>query len=80
MAALRANPSSRFPFGSVTPLWGRQIPYTMAKFFFFEMIVQSFYKHVFTNPKESYSKGTQLGVTFASGYVRVCSCFPVVLY
>jgi len=34
VAAMQANPASRFPFGSVVPLWGRQIPYTMAKFFF----------------------------------------------
>jgi hypothetical protein len=27
---------TRFPFGSIVPLWSRQIPYTMAKFFFFE--------------------------------------------
>jgi len=74
ISALRANPASRFPFGSVTPLWGRQIPYTMAKFFFFELIVQSFYKHVFTNPKDSYSKGTQLGITFASGYLAGVVC------
>lgn len=74
ISALRADPSSRFPFGSVTPLWGRQIPYTMAKFFFFELIVQSFYKHVFTNPKDTYSKGTQLGITFASGYLAGVIC------
>lgn len=29
---------TRFPFGSVVPLWSRQIPYTMAKFFFFEKV------------------------------------------
>lgn len=74
VAALQANPSSRFPFGSLTPLWGRQIPYTMAKFFFFELIVQQFYKRVFTQPKESYSKSTQLGITFASGYLAGVIC------
>jgi len=26
---------TRFPFGSLVPLWSRQIPYTMAKFYFF---------------------------------------------
>jgi len=74
IAALNANPQSRFPFGSLTPLWGRQIPYTMAKFFFFELIVQSFYTHIFTNPKDTYSKGTQLGITFASGYLAGVIC------
>ena len=42
----------------------------MAKFFFFEYIVGLFYRHVFTAPKESYGKPTQLGVTFASGYTH----------
>lgn len=51
-----------------------QIPYTMAKFFFFEKIVQLFYTHVFTEPKESYSKVTQLGITFGSGYLAGVVC------
>jgi solute carrier family 25 phosphate transporter 3 len=63
-----------WPFGSLTPLWGRQIPYTMAKFFFFEKVVQAFYTHVFTEPKDSYSKSTQLSVTFASGYLAGVIC------
>ena len=71
---LSADPSSKFPFGSVVPLWSRQIPYTMAKFFFFEKVVEAFYKNVFTAPKESYSKGTQLGITFASGYTAGVIC------
>ncbi|CAF4827760.1 unnamed protein product, partial [Rotaria socialis] len=57
-----------FPYRSIIPLWSRQVPYTVAKFFFFEKIVQLFYTHIFTQPKDSYSKTTQLGVTFASGY------------
>jgi solute carrier family 25 phosphate transporter 3 len=65
---------TRFPFGSLVPLWSRQIPYTVAKFFFFEKIVQVFYTHVFTAPKETYSKVTQLGVTFASGYLAGVVC------
>lgn len=65
---------TRYPFGSLVPLWSRQIPYTMAKFFFFEKIVQLFYTKVFTAPKDSYSKGTQLGVTFASGYLAGVVC------
>jgi len=65
---------TRFPFGSIVPLWSRQIPYTVAKFFFFEKCVQLFYTHVFTAPKETYSKPTQLGVTFASGYLAGIIC------
>jgi len=65
---------TRFPFGSVVPLWSRQIPYTMAKFYFFEKVVQLFYTHVLINPKDSYAKTTQLGVTFASGYIAGVIC------
>jgi solute carrier family 25 (mitochondrial phosphate transporter), member 3 len=46
----------------------------MAKFFFFEQIVQLFYTHVFTEEKSTYGKGTQLGVTFASGYLAGVVC------
>lgn len=72
MIANRAE--TRFPFGSVIPLWSRQIPYTMAKFYFFEKTVQTFYTYVFTNPKDTYSKATQLGITFASGYIAGVVC------
>jgi len=65
---------TRFPFGSVVPLWSRQIPYTMAKFFFFEKTVEMFYDHVFTEPKETYGKPTQLGITFSSGYIAGVVC------
>jgi solute carrier family 25 (mitochondrial phosphate transporter), member 3 len=70
----RLSVETRFPFGSLVPLWSRQIPYTMAKFYFFEKIVELFYTHVFTAPKETYSKPTQLGVTFASGYLAGVVC------
>lgn len=65
---------TRFPFGSLIPLWSRQIPYTVSKFVCFEKCVQLFYTHVFTAPKESYSKPTQLGVTFMSGYLAGIVC------
>jgi len=68
---------TRYPFGSLVPLWSRQIPYTMAKFFFFEKIVSIFYTHVFPEPKSTYSKTTQLGVTFASGYLAGIVCAVV---
>jgi solute carrier family 25 phosphate transporter 3 len=65
---------TKFPFGSVKPLWGRQIPYTMAKFYFFEKVVQAFYTYVLTAPKDTYSRSTQLSVTFASGYLAGVIC------
>lgn len=65
---------TRFPFGSVIPLWSRQIPYTIAKFYFFEKAVSFFYSNVFTAPRESYSKQAQLGITFLSGYTAGVVC------
>eukprot|EP01059_Diplonema_ambulator_P000847 TRINITY_DN10677_c0_g2_i1.p1 TRINITY_DN10677_c0_g2~~TRINITY_DN10677_c0_g2_i1.p1 ORF type:complete len:300 (+),score=81.19 TRINITY_DN10677_c0_g2_i1:733-1632(+) len=58
-----------FPFGSIGAVWSRQIPYTMAKFFVFERTVQMFYTYVFTMPKDTYSKETQLLVTCLSGFL-----------
>ena len=46
----------------------------MAKFYFFEKIVSLFYTHVFTEPKETYSMPTQLGITFSSGYLAGVVC------
>jgi len=66
--------TTKWPMGSVPALWGRQIPYTMAKFYFFERVVRLFYTYVLTAPKDSYSKTTQLGVTFASGYIAGVIC------
>lgn len=35
-------------YKGITPLWCRQVPYTIVKFVAFEKIVQMFYQHVFT--------------------------------
>lgn len=61
-------------YKGLAPLWCRQIPYTIVKFVFFEKVVEMFYTYVFTSPKDSYSKATQLGVTFASGYTAGVLC------
>ena len=46
----------------------RQVPYTMVKFDAIENTVKAFYNYIFTKPKNSYSKSTQLMITFLSGY------------
>lgn len=61
-------------FRVIGPLWARQIPYTVVKFVFFEKAVEFFYRNVFTKPKSSYSKSTQLGITFLSGYTAGILC------
>jgi solute carrier family 25 phosphate transporter 3 len=55
-------------YKGLSPLWMRQVPYTMVKFAAFENTVKAFYSHIFTAPKETYSKQTQLMITFMSGY------------
>lgn len=72
MMEMRAE--TKFPFGSLGPLWGRQIPYTIMKFVGFEAVVEAFYRYIFTAERKSYSKGTQLGITFASGYIAGILC------
>merc|ERR1712020_806509 len=54
-------------YRGLKPLWARQVPYTMVKFGAFENTVKAFYTHVFTQPKDSYSKSTKLMITFMSG-------------
>jgi len=61
-------------YKGLQPLWARQIPYTIVKFVAFERIVQQFYQRVFTKEKSSYGKGTQLMVTFMSGYLAGIFC------
>lgn len=43
-------------YKGISPLWMRQVPYTMVKFAAFENTVKAFYKHIFTQPKDTYSK------------------------
>jgi len=61
-------------YKGLVPLWARQVPYTIVKFVAFEQVVELFYRHVFTKPKNEYSKSTQLSVTFASGYIAGVFC------
>ena len=61
-------------YRGLKPLWARQIPYTIVKFVAVEKFVQTFYANVFTKPKDSYGNGTQLLVTFMSGYSAGVFC------
>lgn len=55
------------------PLWARQIPYTMTKFATFEEAVNIIYRTL-GGPKDSYSRTTQTGVSFAGGYLAGILC------
>lgn len=61
-------------YKGLVPLWGRQIPYTICKFYSFERTVEAMYKHVVPYPKEECSKGYQLGISFLSGYIAGIFC------
>ena len=62
-------------YKGIVPLWCRQVPYTIVKFVAFEEIVEQIYKRVlYKKPKNEYSRGTQLSVTFASGYMAGVFC------
>ncbi|XP_050527500.1 phosphate carrier protein, mitochondrial-like [Daktulosphaira vitifoliae] len=64
-------------FKSLVPLWMRQIPYTMMKFACFERTVELLYSHVVPKPRAECSKGEQLVVTFAAGYIAGVFCAVV---
>lgn len=61
-------------YKALSPLWARQVPYTVVKFVAFEYFVEKFYEHIFTKGKNAYSKGTQLFVSFMAGYAAGVFC------
>lgn len=64
-------------YKGLPPLWMRQIPYTMMKFACFERTVEVLYKYVVPKPRNECSKGEQLVVTFAAGYIAGVFCAVV---
>lgn len=61
-------------YKGLKPLWLRQIPYTMMKFAAFERVLETLYKHIVPKPRADCSKGEQLVVTFAAGYIAGVLC------
>jgi len=61
-------------YKGIKPLWLRQIPYTMMKFSCFEKTVELLYAHVVPKPRADCTKGEQLMVTFAAGYIAGVFC------
>merc|ERR1712034_265090 len=64
-------------YKGLPPLWMRQIPYTMMKFACFERTVEVLYKYVVPKPRADCTKGEQLIVTFAAGYIAGVFCAVV---
>ncbi|CAK9808219.1 Phosphate carrier protein, mitochondrial [Anthophora quadrimaculata] len=61
-------------YKGLVPLWLRQIPYTMMKFACFERTLELLYKYVVPKPRQDCTKGEQLVVTFAAGYIAGVFC------
>lgn len=64
-------------YKGLVPLWMRQIPYTMMKFACFEKTLELLYSYVVPKPRADCSKGEQLVVTFAAGYIAGVFCAVV---
>jgi len=73
MAKMKAEKGSPF-YAGLKPLWLRQIPYTMMKFACFEKTVEAIYQYIVPKPRAECSKGEQLMVTFAAGYIAGVFC------
>ncbi|XP_053214582.1 phosphate carrier protein, mitochondrial-like [Panonychus citri] len=61
-------------YKGLSPLWMRQIPYTMMKFACFERTVEAIYANLVPKPRDQCTKGEQLIVTFAAGYIAGVFC------
>jgi solute carrier family 25 (mitochondrial phosphate transporter), member 3 len=66
-----------FPFGSLGPVWGRQIPGTIVNFCTFENAVSMIYSGLGSQNKSDYSPTQQLGVTVLAGYIAGVCCAVV---
>jgi len=60
-------------YKGITPLWARQIPYTMIKFSSFENVVSYIYSYL-PKRKEEYGPLAQTGVSFVGGYIAGIAC------
>jgi solute carrier family 25 phosphate transporter 3 len=63
-------------YAGLTPLWARQVPYTVIKFVAFERIAEAIYK-MMPKPKSEMNKGEQMFVVFTAGYIAGVLCGAV---
>ncbi|KAK9465517.1 mitochondrial carrier domain-containing protein [Lipomyces arxii] len=63
-------------YKGLSPLWARQIPYTMVKFASFEKTVEIIYSYL-PKDKSEYSLLAQTGVSFLGGYIAGVFCAVV---
>lgn len=74
---IKAKEGANGFYKGLSPLWMRQIPYTMVKFACFERTVRYVYANWLTKDPSEYSKATKLTVTFLSGYWAGIFCAVV---
>ncbi|KAK9456389.1 mitochondrial carrier domain-containing protein [Dipodascopsis uninucleata] len=63
-------------YKGISPLWARQVPYTMVKFATFESTVAAIYAQL-PKSKSEYSVLAQTGVSFLGGYIAGVFCAVV---
>jgi len=63
-------------YAGITPLWARQIPYTIIKFMAFERIAEFIYS-LLPKKKADMNQLEQMGVVFTSGYIAGIFCGAV---
>jgi len=64
-------------YAGITPLWARQVPYTIIKFLAFERIAQKIYDTLetkFNYPKKQMKPSEQIAVVFTAGYLAGILC------
>ncbi|CAG9332809.1 unnamed protein product [Blepharisma stoltei] len=71
---ISANEGFKGFYKGITPLWCRQIPYTIMKFVVFERTVEFIFKNILHATRDDYGKKFNLGITFLSGYIAGVIC------
>lgn len=69
-SAMSADKATNFPFGSLKPLWARQVPYTMIKFVGFYATSEWIYKQLAHRgyTPDKLADWQKLTITFLAGY------------
>ena len=64
-------------YKGITPLWARQIPYTIMKFVVFEKTIAIIFEDIIGKKREEFGKGFNLLMTFVAGYIAGVVCAVV---
>ena len=64
-------------YKGLTPLWCRQIPYTIMKFVVFEKAIAVIFEDIIGKKRDEFGKGFNLMMTFLAGYIAGVVCAVV---